>query len=100
MSDRVRADIDSLVKLQREQTDLLEGLRVKIDAISELAEELFGRAPEPGRSDERLQAEEALGSLTAGCRELGELFRFEEHAVGEYKEAEAEVTAMLEDLLG
>ena len=98
MSDRIRAEIGDMMKLQKERADLLMSLRMKIDAISEIAEELIAPAPEREQGDKRILARDALGSLTAGCRELQELFRFEERAVGEYREAEAEAAAIIEDM--
>lgn len=99
MGDRIKADIESLVKLQEERADLLQRLRAKIDTLAEVTEELSGTVPEPDRSLWRRQAEDALGTLTDGWRELKELFYFEEHAAREYREAEAEAGALMEDLL-
>ena len=100
MGDRVKADIEDLMKIQKEQTDLLQELRTRIDTISEITEGLISPGSETDQDGKRkrIQAEDALAGLTAGCRELQELLRFEEHAVGEYREAEAEAASIIEDL--
>lgn len=98
MSDRIRAEIGDLMKLQKERADLLMNLRTKIDTISEMTEELILQTPEKEQGDKRILVKDALGSLIAGARELQELFRFEEHAAEEYREAEAEAAAIVEDM--
>ena len=98
MSDRIRAEIGELMKLQKERAELLVNLRSKIDTISEMTEELILQAPEKEQGDKRIMVKDALGSLITGAGELRELFRFEEHAAEEYREAEAEAASIIEDM--